>query len=65
MVSERNRKFFLNQYVGCFGEFRRNDPVCSKHCAISLRCAIEHERNERFEILEEMVSADGLEMKVN
>ena len=65
MLSEQNVKFYLDQYVGCFGGFRRDDPVCCKRCAINLRCAIEHERIERFEILEELVSMDGMVIKVN
>ena len=65
MISERNKNFFLNQYVGCFGNFRKDDPICGKHCAINLRCSIEHDRAERFEILEELVSADGMVIKIN
>lgn len=65
MISEQDVEFFLDQYVGCFGGFRNNDPICRHRCALNLRCAIEHERNERFEILEELVSADGMVIKVN
>jgi hypothetical protein len=65
MISEQNIDFFLDQYVGCFGGFRKNDPLCRSRCAINLRCAIEFERNERFEILEELVSVDGMVIKVN
>jgi hypothetical protein len=58
-------ELFLDQYVGCFGGFRKDDPICQKRCALNLRCAIEQERNERFEILEELVAADGMMIKVN
>ena len=65
MMSEQDVEFFLDQYVGCFGGFRRDDPICRQRCALNLRCAIEHERNERFEILEELVAVDGMVIKVN
>jgi hypothetical protein len=65
MIPEQEMEFYLDQYVGCFGRFRKNDPICRKRCALNLRCAIEHEQNERFEILEELVSANGMVIKVN
>lgn len=55
----------LDQYLGCFGSYRASDPICSRRCAMNLRCAIEHDQNERFEILEELVSASGMILKVN
>lgn len=65
MIPEQEMGFYLDRYVGCFGRFRKNDPICRKRCALNLRCAIEHEQNERFEILEELVSANGMVIKVN
>ncbi|HSO19079.1 MAG TPA: hypothetical protein VLT88_06460 [Desulfosarcina sp.] len=55
----------LDRYLGCFGRFRAGDPICSLRCALNLRCAIEHDQNERFEILEELVSAGDAVMKIN
>ena len=65
MISEQEMKFSLDYYVGCFGRYRKNDPVCRHRCALNLRCAIEHDQNERFEILEELVSSSGMVTKVN
>lgn len=65
MISELNVEFYLDQYTGCFGGFRKTDPICRGRCAINVRCAIEQERNERFEILEDLVSANGMVIKVN
>jgi hypothetical protein len=55
----------FDQYLGCFGRFRNNDPICRQRCALSLRCAIEHDQNERFEMLEELVSASSMVIKAN
>ena len=58
-------EFMMDQYLGCFGSYRRDDPICRKRCALNLRCAIEQEQNERFEILEELVSSNGMVIKIN
>lgn len=65
MILEQEVEFSLDQYMGCFGRFRNNDPICRNRCALNLRCAIERDQNERFEILEELVSAGSMFMKVN
>ncbi|MFO7495745.1 MAG: hypothetical protein R6X05_08960 [Desulfobacterales bacterium] len=50
----------MADHLGCFGDFSPRDRVCAKFCALSLRCAIEKEKNSRMEILEEMVYSDEL-----
>ncbi len=53
-------EFSLDQYLGCFGRYRKTDPICRKRCALNLRCAIEYDQNKQFEILEELVSGSGM-----
>jgi hypothetical protein len=65
MTPERENEFTMDQYTGCFGKYRKTDPICRKHCALNLRCAIEYDQNERFEILEDLVSTSGMVIKVN
>jgi hypothetical protein len=65
MISKQETKISLDQYVGCFGRYRKTDGICRKWCALNLKCAIEHDHNERYEILEELVSANDIVMKVN
>ena len=65
MTVEQKLESYLDLYVGCFGNYRRSDTVCRTRCALNLRCAIEQEQSERFEILEELVSVDGMVIKVN
>jgi hypothetical protein len=43
----------------CFGRYNTSDPLCSKHCVIRLRCAIEQDHNLRTEIIEELVDSDS------
>lgn len=63
-MSKQDMELPLDHYVGCFGRYRRNDPICRRRCALNLGCAIERDQNERFEILEELVSASGMVEKI-
>jgi len=65
MTSELEMEFSMDRYLGCFGGYRKNDSICRKRCALNLRCVIEHDQKERFEILEELVSTSGMVLKVN
>lgn len=50
----------LDAYLGCFGNFAMEDPICKGLCALRLRCAIERDQKTRMELMEEMVaSAEG------
>ncbi len=47
--------------VDCFGDYNSKNPLCAKHCALRLSCAIEQDHNIRTEILEDLVAnEDGL-----
>jgi hypothetical protein len=63
--AEQEMELTFDQYLGCFGRYRKTDPICRQRCALSLRCAIENDRNERFEMLEELVSASSMVIKAN
>ena len=65
MTINRDMEFSLDNYLGCFGRYRSNDPICCKRCALNLRCAIEKDQNERYEILEDLVSASGMVVRMN
>ena len=41
-------------HTGCFGNFRFEDAICRKHCAVRIRCAIERDENMLLEFVEEM-----------
>ena len=54
----------LNDHLGCLGDFNIQDPLCKKLCALNLRCAIEREKNTRIEFLEDLISYNGMLIKV-
>jgi hypothetical protein len=63
------KKDLINQvsfddHVGCFGDFSMGDLICRKFCVLRISCAIEHEKNKRLEVLEDLVSVDGMLMKI-
>lgn len=56
MNKEMHYRLSVNDHLGCYGNFSMVDPVCKKHCALRLRCAIESDRKEQMEILEDLAS---------
>lgn len=54
----------LNDHMGCYGNFSVSDFVCREFCALSIRCAIEHDQGVQLEILEELVDTDRIMMTV-
>ncbi len=57
-------KTLIAEHLGCFGQFNLEDPVCKTHCAVNLRCAIERNQNDRFEILQELALSDEMYLKI-
>ncbi|WP_300668789.1 hypothetical protein [Desulfoluna sp.] len=47
-------------YIDCFGNFDINDKVCTKHCALCLKCIIERDQNDRMELIEDLMSSDSM-----
>ena len=54
----------LDQYLGCYGSYTLEDPICLNQCALSLRCAIEKDHHSRMELLEDLMTSDGYVLKV-
>jgi len=54
----------FNGHLGCLGNFNNQDPICRKLCALSLRCAIDSEKNTQMEFLEDLISYNDLFIKI-
>lgn len=50
--------------LDCFGDYSKRNPLCAKHCALRLRCAIERDQNIRLELIEDLVSVEGQTIKI-
>ncbi len=48
------RRSSVKAHLGCFGNFRFEDSICRKHCAIRIRCAIERDQRSFSEFMEDM-----------
>ncbi|SCX77188.1 MULTISPECIES: hypothetical protein [Desulfoluna] len=47
-------------YLDCFGNFDINDKVCTKHCALCLKCIIERDQNDRMELIEDLMNTEAM-----
>jgi hypothetical protein len=57
------RRSSVNIHLGCFGNFKLQDPICSKHCALRIRCAIERDQNVFMEYVEGMEAGTDFYLK--
>ena len=64
MKEDVDPKQLCDDQVGCIGEFDAEDDVCTKHCALKLRCAIEYHQNERMEVIEDIVASSSTFVKI-
>ena len=54
----------FDEQLGCFGDYNRTNPMCTAHCVLRLRCAIQQDHNMRMEMLEEWVAFEGFDIKL-
>jgi hypothetical protein len=54
----------VDEQLGCFGDYNRINSMCTSHCVLRLRCAIQQDQNMRMEMLEEWVAFQALDIKI-
>ena len=59
MIYEMDSEERLNDRLDCMGEFNREDNICRNHCALRLRCAIEHSQKARLELIEDIMATNS------
>ena len=64
MKKELMSQISLEDHLDCLGNFNIEDPLCKKLCALSLRCAIDSDKNTRLELLEDLMSYNGVFVKM-
>ena len=64
MKKESMGQLSFDEHLGCLGNFNIQDPICRKLCALSLRCAIDSEKNTRMELLEDLISYNDMFIKI-
>lgn len=53
-----------DEQAECFGGYDKNNPLCSTHCVLRLRCVIEQGNNLRNDILEELFDSEGTSVTI-
>lgn len=64
MKKELMSQISIDDHLGCLGNFNIQDPLCKKLCALSLRCAIDRDKNARLELLEDLMSYNAVFIKM-
>ena len=64
MKKESLSRTILDNYLGCFGNFNREDLICKTYCALRLRCAVESDHNARMELLDDLIFSEGMNIKL-
>ena len=64
MKKELLNQLALDNHLGCLGDFNIQDPLCKKLCALSLRCAIDRDKNARLELLEDLMAYNDVLIKM-
>jgi len=64
MIYDMDSEEILNDRLDCMGEFNREDHICRNHCALRLRCAIEHSHKARLELIEDIMASNSTFIKI-
>lgn len=64
MTKKNKNQTLLDKYLGCFGNFNFQDPICKKFCALRLRCLIDRDQNNTLELIEDLMSSAGMSAKI-
>ncbi len=64
MIYDMDNEELFKDRLDCIGEFNSEDEICRKHCALRLRCAIEHNQNARLELIEDIVASNSTFVKI-
>ncbi|MEA2059381.1 MAG: hypothetical protein U9P10_02435 [Thermodesulfobacteriota bacterium] len=61
-IHPKDKKHGLKEDVidelDCFGEFDKNDRICTRYCGVSIMCAIERTQNPKMDIFDHIVEMD-------
>ena len=57
-MTKEIKSLITDRYLNCYGTFDMSDPICKKHCVLSLKCIVEKNQINRMEIFEEMLASE-------
>ena len=63
--STRNSRVDSIDDLECFGEFSRNDKVCTNYCSCSIQCAIEQNQNPGIDFFDQILNLNFYPARIN
>ncbi|MGD9732038.1 MAG: hypothetical protein AB7U45_07630 [Desulfamplus sp.] len=51
--------------LDCFGEFNKNNIICTKYCSDSISCAILHSNSDDFDLLDHILTMNIYPARMN
>ena len=64
MKKALTKKISLDDCLDCYGNFNIKNPICKTFCALSLRCAVERDKNIKIDLLEDLIFSSGMLTKI-
>jgi hypothetical protein len=49
----------------CFGEFDKENRLCFRYCAVSIKCCLMHSLNPKVDVLEQLLTYNDYSVKPN
>jgi hypothetical protein len=62
MKKEKQEQLPFEQHLECLGHFNPAQTICKNQCVLRLRCIIEHRRHLKYEVIEEWVEMEDLQI---
>ncbi len=63
VLEENNVKRDSLDMPDCFGEFDKENRLCFRYCAISIKCCVMQTRNPKIDILEKLLIYNDYSVK--
>ncbi len=63
VLEENNVKLDSLDMPDCFGEFDKENRLCFRYCAISIKCCVMQTRNPKVDILEKLLIYNDYSVK--
>ncbi len=63
VLEENNVKRDSLDMPDCFGEFDKENRLCFRYCAISIKCCVMHTKHPKVDILEKLLIYNDYSVK--
>ena len=64
-ISKKTLALITARHLDCYGSFDMSDPICKKHCILSLRCIVEKNKYSQVGLWEDFILNESISMRRN